>query len=321
MISFKASDLHRQARQQLQQATAPKRLVLIHASIALGSTLLLAVLNFLFSLLIDDTGGLSGMGTRSLLSTAQTLMETVVMMALPFWQIGLTFLALRWARNDSVQTGHLLQGFRRFGPVFAFRLLYGFVFLSLGFAAIHLASVIILMTPFSEALVDALSPMMDPSATAEQIEALFSPEKLSGMLDAAIPLFVVFGIIFLIAAIPVFYRLRPGEAAVMDGLGSGGALLHSLRITKGSWRHLVKLDLHFWWFYVLQVLCNLIANGNLLLPLLGISLPMGKEAAYFLFFGLGTALQILILWQFQGQVLTSYAVVYDTLSPPQAQPQ
>ena len=321
MISFKASDLHRQAQQRLQQATAPKRLVLIHTSIALGSTLLLAVLNFLFSLLIDDTGGLSGMGTRSLLSTAQTLMETVVMMALPFWQIGLTFLALRWARNDSVQAGHLLQGFRRFGPVFAFRLLYGFVFLALGFAAIHLASVIILMTPFSEALVDALSPMMDPSATAEQIEALFSPEKLSGMLDAAIPLFVVFGIIFLIAAIPVFYRLRLGEFAVMDGLGSGGALLHSLRITKGSWRHLVRLDLHFWWFYVLQVLCNVVANGNLLLPLLGISLPMGKEAAYFLFFGLGTALQILILWQFQGQVLTSYAVVYDTLSPPQEQPQ
>lgn len=320
MISFKASDLHRQAQERLQQASSSKRLVLIHTLVALGSTLLIAGLNYLFSLQIAETGGLSGMGTRTLLSTAQTMLETAVMMALPFWQMGFIFIALNWARNIHAGTDDLLQGFRRLGPVLVFRILYGLVFIILSFAVVYLASAIFLMTPFSAPFLAEFSPLMDPSATAEQIEALFAPERMAGMVDTMTPLLIIFGIVFLIAAIPVFYRLRLGEFAVMDGFRGGGALLHSFRATKRNWRCLLKLDLHFWWFYALILLCNIIGNGNWLLPYLGIQLPLSETVSYFLFFGVGTALQILVLWQFRGQVLTSYAMLYDTLTQPQTAP-
>ena len=320
MISCKASDLRRQAQEQLKKAAAPKRLVLIHTLVALGSALLIAGLNILFNFLIADTGGLSGMGARTILSTVQTLLETAVMLALPFWQISLSFLALCWARNIYTRTDDLFQGFRRLGSVLGFRLLYGLVFLVLGFPALYLSSVIFMMMPFSAPVLEKFAPLMDPSATAQQIEALFSPEQMEALAGSMIPFFILFGIVFLIAAIPVFYRLRLGEFALMDGFGGGGALLCSLRMTRKNWRHLIKLDLSFWWFYGLQVLCNLIGNGDRLLPYLGITLPMSETAAYFLFYALGTALQILVLWQFQGQVLTSYAVLYDNLSAPQVVP-
>lgn len=320
MISFKASDLHRQAQERLQQASAPKRLVLMHTLVALGSTLLIAGLNILFQLMIADTGGLSGVGTRSILATAQTILETVVMIALPFWQMSLSFLALCWARNIHVGTDDLLQGFRRFGPVLVFQILYGLVFVILGFAVLNLASTIFMMTPLSAPFLEEFSPLMDPAATAEQIEAFFAPEKIMGMADTMIPLFIIFGIVFMIAAIPVFYRLRLGEFAVMDGCTGGKALAHSFRATRKNWLPLVKLDLHFWWFYALILLCNIVGNGDRLLPLLGITLPIGADAAYFLFFALGTALQILVLWQFQGQVITSYALLYNDLSLPLTYP-
>lgn len=320
MISFKASDLHRQAQDRLQQAASPKRLVLIHTLIALGSTLLIAGLNILFKSLIAETGGLSGMGVRSILSTVQTMLETVVMMALPFWQIGLIFIAICWARNIHGGTDDLLQGFRRFGPVLVFRILWGLVFIILSFALVYPAAAIFLMTPFSAAFMAEFSPLMDPTASMEQIETLLTPERMTDMAGTMTPLFIIFGVLFIVIAIPVFYRLRLGEFALMDGFGGGGALLHSFRTTKKNWRHLVKLDLHFWWFYALILLCNIIGNGNWLLPLLGIHLPLSETVSYFLFFGLGTALQILVLWQFRGQVLTSYAVLYDALSQPQAAP-
>ena len=56
-------------------------------------------------------------------------------------------------------------------------------------------------------------------------------------------------------------------------------------------------------------------SAAVLLPLVGIQLPIGETGSFFLFYGLGTALQIFVLWGFQGQVLTSYALVYDRLCP------
>ncbi len=320
MVSFKASDLHRQAQTLLKNTDNAKKLVLLHALIALGSTLLIAGLNILFKLQIAETGGLSGMGARTILSTVQTMLETAVMMALPFWQMSLIFVAINWARNRRPGTEDLLQGFRRFGSVLGLRILYAIIFVVLSVGLLYISSTIFLMTPFSKAYLDAFAPLMDPNVTAEQIEALVSAENLSALLPAMIPLFVIFGVVFLVVSIPAFYRLRLSEFGVMDGLSGRQAIWHSFRTTKRNWRYLVKLDLHFWWFYALQVLCNVIGNGNNLLPILGISLPFGEDAAYFLFFALGTALQILVLWQFRGQVITSYALLYDDLCLPQAEP-
>ncbi len=320
MVSFKASDLHRQAKERFGNEVAPGKLVLIHAVVAQGSALLITLLGYLFSLLIAQTGGLSGVGTRTLLSTIQTLLETAIMMALPFWNIGIFYVALGWARGYHTNSRSLLQGFRRFRSVLGLQILYTIMFVLLSMGLFYLSSVLFLLTPFSGNYLESLSPIMDSAATAEQIEALLSTENLFAIAKDMIPMFILFGVAFLVIGVPVFYRLRLCEFGVMDGFGARRSLRRSLQATKGKCKQLVKLDLHFWWYYLLQILCLVIANGDWLLPLLGVTIPIGEDAAYFLFFGLGTASQILLLWGFQGQVITSYALLYDDLSTPQAEP-
>ena len=92
---LKVSELHNQANARLENAGNPKRLALIHTAIALGASFLLTLINYLLSLGIADTGGLDGVGTRTLLSTAQAMLELAVMLALPFWQLGIFYAALR----------------------------------------------------------------------------------------------------------------------------------------------------------------------------------------------------------------------------------
>ena len=112
-------------------AYSPRRLVLIHTAVSLGASLVVGLLNLLFSQMIATTGGLGGMGMRSMLQTAQATLELAVTIALPFWNISLTRAALCWARGELAEPPTLLEGFRRFRSVLGVKLLTGFIFLGL----------------------------------------------------------------------------------------------------------------------------------------------------------------------------------------------
>ena len=73
------SDLRQKADRQLDFAPyAPRQLVLIHTAVSLGASLVVALVNLLFASMIENTGGLSGLGTRSMLETAQAVLELAV---------------------------------------------------------------------------------------------------------------------------------------------------------------------------------------------------------------------------------------------------
>lgn len=312
-MTHNAEQLHRQATERFFGAENSRKLVLIHTAVALGSWLLVAVMNYLFSLGIDETGGLSGLGMRTVLTTAQTFLELVLLVALPFWEVGLLFAALQWARGEQATVGSLLQGFRRLGGVLVYRILYTGVFLLLGMGVFYIAATVFAMTPLAAGLVEQLKPLMDPSATAEQIEAFFTPEQMSAMTGELIPLLVIFGILYVPLAVVVFYRLRFGEYFVIQGERAGNALTDSFYITrKKSW-HLLKLDLHFWWYYGLLLLCLLAGMADAVLTVLGVSLPIPRVAAYFVALAVGTLLQGLLYWRCRGSVLCSYCLAFQDL--------
>ena len=247
MVTINPSDLHKQADSLLTRAKDPKKLVLIHTAIALGSSLLIAVFNYLFHLQIAETGGLSGLGLRSILETCQSILELAVSVALPFWQIGLLFAAMQWMQGEQAGFSSLLQGFQRFGSVLRFYLLYAGLFCALAFPLIYICSFLFAMTPFSAPLTEILEPIMDPSLTPQQIDALLTEEMVASMMHAMIPMFIMFGIVYLLVAIPIAYRLRFGTYGVMSGSGAMAALVESFRITRKNTLQIVKLDLHFWW--------------------------------------------------------------------------
>ena len=75
MAVFSPRDLKESAAQKLSEASYdPKKLVLIHTGLIVALNLAVNGLNLYLSEQIGTTGGLSGLGLRSVLQTAQTIL-------------------------------------------------------------------------------------------------------------------------------------------------------------------------------------------------------------------------------------------------------
>lgn len=320
-MKLQASLLHRQSRDLLGQIENPKKLVLIHTAVSVGSSLLITALNYLLSLSIESTGGLSGMDLRTILETVQSVLELMVMFALPFWEIGLIYVGLRWIKGEKATASTLLQGFRRFAPVLRFRVLYSLIFIIVGISLFNICSSVYMLTPFGKPLAELLMPMMDPALTAQQLREMLTPEVMGAIMKEMIPLFILFAVVFIPVALGIFYRLRLAEYGIMDGLGARKSLGISLGVTRKNAWQLVKLDLHFWWFYLLQLLCVVLCYGDQILQLMGIALPIVPDAAFFLFYTVGMVLQGILVWQYQDQLLGTYCLAYRAMAGEPAAPQ
>lgn len=310
---LKVSELHNQANARLENAGNPKRLALIHTAIALGASFLLTLINYLLSLGIADTGGLDGVGTRTILSTAQAMLELVVILTLPFWQLGIFYTALRWAKGEAAEFSDLLQGFRRLGSAIGLLILRSILFIALAVIVLNVSTFVFMMTPFADPLTDIYAPLMEQALTPEQLVELLTPELMASAARASIPLLIISGILLVLVAVPAFYRIRFADYALMDGLTCGKAMVQSFTVTRGSCWQVAKLDLSFWWFYLLQMLSVALCNADLALTYLGVSLPVSGVAATLLFYALGIICQILLLWQFEAKRVTTYALAYRAL--------
>lgn len=320
MSPFKPSQWKYQAEQVLHKTNDHKKMVLIHTGVSLGITLLITVLNFILSQQIENTGGLSGIGLRSILSTVQSVLEFFTGIALPFWEIGLLFVVLCWVTDKPVGVPGLLQGFRKFGSVLGMQIFRGLLFTMLAFTFFYFSIFLFMLTPLSTPLANIIEPFLT-AASPDQLETMLTVETMQNMVSAMIPVFVIFAVLFLPLAIPLAYRLRFAEFAVMeDGISGLIALLQSFRATKGKVFSLIKLDLSFLWYYLAQILCTVLCFGDLILPALNITIPFSSDVAFFLFYIVGILCQGLLYWQFRGKVMTTYALVYQTLrrDPPTA---
>lgn len=315
MAHLHITSLHQKAKKLLGDGDgSPRKLVLFHTVVALGAPLLVTVLNYLLEMQIAKTGGLGGMGTRSTLETLQSTLESAVMILLPFWEIGILYAALCWRKGEDVSKRHLTEGLRRFVNVFALRFWSGAVYVVLGIVTLYASTIMFAMTPLANPIMDMLGELGD-AVTPEQLQEMMTPELTQQMMPKMIPLFIIFGVNYAAVCIPLFFRLRFAEFILLDGYGGIRSMLQSFRLTRRSFWQVVKLDLHFWWFYVLEVLCMVICYGSAVLALLGIHLPMSNDASFFLFYTVGIFLQGILFWRYQDVRLTTYCMAYDALQP------
>ena len=89
-------------------------------------------------------------------------------------------------------------------------------------------------------------------------------------------------------------------------------LISATLMRRRRWQ-LFRLDLHFWWYYGLKVLCMLICYADLLLAALGVNLPVGTDAVYLITYGLYLAALFMVEISFRPRVDTAYAIAYETL--------
>lgn len=313
------------ARQSLAGASYdPKKLILIHTGVILLLSLILTVADYLLEQQIGSTGGLSGMGMRSVLSTVQTVMRFAQTVALPFWQIGYLFTTLKISRGETVCPATLAEGFRRFGPVLRLELCMGALYLAIGMACSYASSFVFFLTPWAQPLMEKLLPLMsDPSLM--QDTAALEEAMASAMLDAMVPILIIFGVIFLAVSAPVFYNLRMAQRCLMDEPEKGAlaAMRKSRTMMRGNCIDLFKLDLRFWWFYVLDALVTVVLYGDTLLNAAGVSLPVDSTTAFFAFTVLYLVCQLALYYWRRNEVETTYSHAYCALRgprPPKPEP-
>jgi len=290
-----------------------KKIVFVHTLVGVGAMALLTVLDYILMDQINKTSGLAGMGSRAILETVRTVLQYLGLILLPFWELGFAFAALGMARGQRVTVYDLKEGFRRFWPSLRMMLLRLVLCMAAGLAAMQVSLITFLYTPLSNKLTALLRPFSEQGA---DVQAFFEQVPFSEITDAVLPALILFGVLFVGILIPVLYRLRFADFAIMDAPGTGAfaALLSSNRRMKRNCFSLFRVDLQFWWYYLLQALVTVLCYGNLLLELAGVTLPMSADVSFFLFYGLYALCQILLHSLFRGRVQTTYATIYDDLT-------
>lgn len=293
----------------------PLHLILCFSGITALLSAVSMLLSFYLSHQIAGTGGLGNLGLRSVLSTAQSILPYVQMAVIACMELGYHIAVLRIARGQAADHRTLAEGFRRAGPLIRALLLQGLIYLGLLIAGTYLSTVIFLMLPASDAFYQAAEPLLSGlnGGTAVLDEA-----TAAALLPTLLPMLWISGAVALLLLIPMAYRFRmiPFCLAEDSRPGALAAMRRSRALMRRNRFALFRLDLGFWWYYVLLTLASALCYGDSLLELLNIALPISAEAGYLLFGLLGIGAQFAVQYFLMNRVWVTYAEAYDALQTP-----
>lgn len=313
MENWYGAALCKEAR-KLSRGEEKIKISAIHAGISAGAALVVTVLYYLLEKGIAQTGGLSGMGMRSILQTAATVLNTANSVLAPFWNLGFWFVTLLWVRNQQVRFGDLLAGFRRFGAYLRLLLNRGLLTMAIGFVSVYISSYIYMLTPWSASVVEfAQSTGMDMDV-ANELMSQMDMAQMDALLFDMIPMLVIWLVLLVVLALPMLYKFRMAEYFLLEDrqMGTLRAMFASAQMLRKRRFQLFLLDLRLWWYYGLHILCLVVYGIDLWLPMLGVAVP----DSVFVTLGLyGFYLIALVLMQtfLRPQVQTAYALAYDRL--------
>lgn len=312
MNLFTVKQLKGQARSILSETTPPYRnLVLQHSLVYAAAQLALFLLGMLTESMMAGTGGLSGMGTRAILSTAESVLSFAADILLPFWQLGILYTTLLVLGRQQVKFSMLTQGVRRFGPLLRFMIVYGLIATAVSLAVMNVMSFVVLILPVPEEMMlvmEKLEPdmLMDPVAL---LKSLPVEELTQWLLPAYVALMVVM--------VYLGQRLRFGYYLIMDDQTDRAleAVSMSLRMTKGAVWQCLKLDLSFWWYTLLGMLPTAFIFSRWLFPAMGIELPIAPEMLQLVGLCISYGLELLLVWWAGAHIEVTKVCAYQWLLP------
>lgn len=312
--SFKI--LKKNAKERLSAAPQSKRIVLVYAGIITALAVLVALVNYALKLQIAQTGGLSSMGLRSVLSTIQTVLPMIQSFLVMCLELGYIAAMLRLARQQYASEQTLKLGFDRFWVMLRYTLLQSGIYTLVGTVVFWVVTQLYFITPLSKPVTELLLPAMsDPGFT---LDALMLDEALiSQLMLAMVPLLLIFGVVYLAVALRISYSLRMAKYVIIDKPGCGAmyAIRESRAMMKGSRFRLFRLDLSLWWWYAISVGSAVLCYGDALLELAGITLPWSADVSYFVFYFLYLAVQFSACFFLRNEIEVVYAQVYNALKP------
>ena len=296
-----------QARERLQGVNT-RRLVRLHTGVAVGAALLIMLLQYVLTEGIGNTGGLSGMATRSVLETIQMVLQGANNLLIPFWNLGFLYVALLWAREKQADQKDLLTGFHRIGPCLGLMLNRAIMAICITILAVNLSSTIYMMMPASEWLWELTQGFTSTDAIYEYLYSL-DMAQIMEMFWKMIPMVVISLVLILVFLIPLLYRFRLAEFVILQYPGVRGlaAMVISASLLRRRRWQLFKLDMRLWWYYGLKTLCLVVLYVGVF------SSNFSGELTFLLWYLLYLAGIFAVDTFFRPQVDTAYAAFYEKL--------
>lgn len=282
------------------------KLTLVFLAVMLGAQLLSGLVTFVTGLMMQNAGGLSGLGTRTVLNSVDAVAALAVNLLAPLWAIGYTHCAIGLARQDAMEPQHLTEGFYRFFVILRLALAQAVVYVVVFSLVTNLSSILFMMLPISENALAVAEPYItDPEAVATMTQA-----DAAAFLRAMWPLMAITAVVAALLLIPLFYSFRMCNFRIMDNERPGALLttMQSRRMMKGNRIALFKLDLSFWWYYGLILLIYAAATlPSFLLP------DLDKNTLTLCCIAIECLAIFFLEYKCMPFVQTSYAVFYDRL--------
>lgn len=301
-----------------------RRLVLLHAAVSVGYMLLVSVIGFFLNRAMADNQGLSGMANTAVLQTVQAVLNTAGTVLLPFWQMGILYTSIRVARRQHTEFSMLTRGFQRWGVIVRHFLLFFLILLAVAMVCMQALSILITFLPTPPAIAQALQGidpdvLMDPNAMMPAVMEALAQVPKGQLLVYFVPVVLIYVMGYGTLLVLIYYRLRMSQYLLMDepGVGVFAAMKQSNRMTKGEKANLFKLDLSFWWYFLLQLGISAITYIPDVLRALGITLPMNQNTANLLFYAIYCVAFLALSWFVGAYYQTTMACAYEALKPRQ----
>lgn len=304
------------AAERLANARDPKRITMLYAGLTLALTALVTILNYVLGLQIDQSGGLGNIGTRTVLSTLQTMLplaQSVVHMCL---NVGFLAAMLRIARGQYVSPQTLRLGFDRFWVLLRCFVIKSLIMTSVVFAGVYLGIMLYMLSPLSNSVVELLMPYLTDVSILDS-GIVLEDAVYTQFAQMVWPAYLICGVIVAVLGLPILYSYRMADYVIIDrpALGAMAALRESRSMMRGNRVSLFKLDVSMWWYYLALTAATVVCYGDMFLPLLGIDLPWSADVSYFVFYALYLALTFGIYYTMLDRVEVSYGLAYDAVKP------
>ena len=307
-----AKYLKKKASNRLQSGNDPKKVVLVYAGIVALSSLVVTVVQDLLDSQISQTGGIQNIGTRSMLTTADTVLTIAQLLLVMCLTLGYTGSMLRIARGQYASPNSLKAGGERIWVLLRTRLLQMLIMTAAAFALCFLVVNVCLLTPLSNRVIAVMG-------TVSAEELLSNGLALIALYSAMLPIILI----YLVALVPLLwyfsctYRMVDYLLIDRPQLGAFGVLRESRRMMQGNMKMMLRVDLSFWWYYLLQALVSVLVYLNMVLAPFAIGLP--PEVLYWGTVVLYLAADFALRYFFSNKVAVTYALFYDSLCPKQEQ--
>jgi len=232
-------------------------------------------------------------------------------------ELGYLHAMLRISRGQYADHTDLKMGFRRFFPMLRLTLLQGFIYFGVAFVTFYLSMQIFAFTPWYDELYTVMMPLMNEQTILNPTEIVMDEATAFQILEAMLPMLLIYLAVYGIAALVISYRFRMANYALLDAPNAGAmaALRASSKMMRRNSLKLLKVDLHLWWYFLLSILCNLIAYGDMLLPMVGVNLPFNETVSFFVFYGVYLAALFAVNYCFRNRVEAIYIMAYESICP------